>query len=165
MYAKYAKTLILAAGLTLLGSTPAAWAQYRSYDRPYSTYDQNYGQMARAAHEIQETAATISYQAFRNNRRPDDDEAQALDRLRELSSQARHYQWEVGRFRQDPQQTMADFQVLANTFDAAADALANLPSRPYVERGMSRIALYLDQLAPYYGQSGDFRIRFNDRVR
>ena len=30
---------------------------------------------------------------------------------------------------------------------------------------MSRIALYLDQLAPYYGQSSDFRVRFNDRVR
>src|SRR5262249_6097766 len=109
----------------------------------------------------QSAAATISYQAFRNNRQPDEAEAEALDNLRELSSQARHFQWQVGRSRQDPQHTADDFQALAESFNAAADALSTIDRRPYVERGMSRIAYYLDQLAPYYGQSGDFRARMN----
>jgi len=166
-----AKPLILAAGLTLVSSVPAAWAQYRSYDRPYdSNYDQtyqesyrDYGQVTRAAREIQETAASISYQAFRNNRRPDEAEAEALDRLRDLSARARHFQSEVGRYRQDPRHTADDFQALADAFAAAADSLSNVNRRPYVERGMARIAYRLDMLAPYYGQSGDFRERMGYR--
>src|SRR5207244_3720156 len=114
MYFKHAKTLILAAGLTLMGSIPAAQAQYRTYNRYDQTYDQRYHfrQVAHDAREIQETAASISYQAFRNNRRPDEAEAEALDRLRDLSAQARHFQSEIGRYGADPQHSADDFQAL-----------------------------------------------------
>ena len=30
----------------------------------------------------------------------------------------------------------------------------------YIERGMLRMARLLDELAPYYGQTADFRARF-----
>jgi hypothetical protein len=171
----YAKTLILTAGLTLLGTVPAAWAQYRTDDRPYPpqtdeqrgpAYGPDYGQVARAAHEIQQTAASINFQAFRNNRRPNDQEAEMLDRLRDLSTRSRHFQAEIARSR-DLQYTVNDFQALADSFDATADAMRVVNRRPYLDQGMARIAYLMNQLAPAYGVNLDFRARlgYGDRDR
>jgi hypothetical protein len=165
----YAKTLILAAGLTVLGSAPAAFAQYRPYDRPdapgYDQRYQDYGQVTRAARSLQETATSMSYQAYRNNRRPNRDEAEVLQSLRDLAGRARHFQSEVGRYRRDPRHTADDFQALADSFDATASAMRSIDRRPYLDRGMARVAFFLDQLAPFYGRDAEFRARlgYGDR--
>lgn len=163
-----AKTLIAAASLTLLGAAPAAWAQYDRngndrYDRRYDSAQID--RVVAEAHQISETAVSMSRQAERYGRRQSGREAEALDRLRDLSNRAIHFEREVGRYRQDPRHTSADFQVMVDAFNSAERAVRRINGRPYVDRGMDRIAGYLDELAPYYGQEAGFRSRYGYRDR
>ena len=85
-------TLITAALLALL-LAPALQAQYGGYRSPdrYNRYP-DYGHMDRVsylAHQLDETARNIYRQAARNNRRPDQYEAQMLDDLRQLAGNGR----------------------------------------------------------------------------
>src|SRR5207244_11907286 len=110
-----ANNLILAASLTLLGTAPAAWAQYpyRTY-RSYEYRSMESSRMLQVVHSMDTTAQWMSRMADRNNRRPDDAEAVALDRLHDLSIRARHFEAEVSRYRQDPQHTEDDFQAVVD---------------------------------------------------
>jgi hypothetical protein len=162
-----AKTLIAAASLTLLSAAPAAWAQYDRYDHNDRRYpdSRQIERVVAEAHQISETATYMSRQAQRYSRRPSGREAEALDRLRDLSNRAIHFEREVGRYRQDPRHTSADFQAMVDSFNYAERAVQRINGRPYVDRGMDRIAGYLDELAPYYGQEAGFRSRYGYRDR
>ncbi len=166
-----ARTLLVAASLTLLGTAPAAWAQY---DRPDSGYRQDQGdrypgpenmrQVAAEAHQISTIAVSLSRQASRN-RRPSDRELEAMNRLHELADRAVHFEREVGRYRQDPRHTAEDFRSLVEAFNVSERSLREIDRRSYIDRGMDRLAGFMDQLAPYYGQEARFRSGYGDRDR
>jgi hypothetical protein len=161
-----AKTLILAASLTVLGTAPAAWAQYDRYDRSDRRYPEgNIERVVTEAHQIAETALSMTRQAERNNRRPDWREAEALGRLRDFASRARRFEAEVNRYRQDRRHTADDFRALVDSYNVAERALRQINGRPYIDRGMDRIAGLMDDLAPYYGREGGFRSRYGYRDR
>lgn len=151
----HAKTLILAASLTLLATAPAAWAQYPR--EAEQGYDYNYldaGQMERVmevAHEIDNTASYMSRMAERMNRRPNSRENQVVVDLHELRDRARHFHRETESYRQNPQHTADDFQVLVDSYYSASQSLRSIRRRPYLDRAMSHVANLLNELTPFYG--------------
>jgi uncharacterized membrane protein YccC len=157
------KTLILAASLTLLGTAPAAWAQNDPPPEHRYPDSAHIERVIGVAQDMSRTAAYMSREAERNNRRPNDAEGAMLDRLRELTTRAKHFEGTVEQFRQSPERTSEDFQALVSTFDATADALRTTNRRPYIDRGMAHIARLMDELSPYYGRTGDFRERHGYR--
>lgn len=152
------QTFLLAASLTLLGTAPAAWAQNDAPEHHYPDAA-HIERVIGVAQDMSRTAAAMSHQADRNNRKPKDEEAAMLDRLHELASRTKHFEAGVEQFRQSPEHTAEDFQALVSTFDATADALRTTNRRPYVDRGMAHIARLMDELSPYYGRNADFRER------
>ncbi len=150
-------TLITAALLALL-LAPALQAQGR-YDSPerYGDRYPDYGHMDRVAalaHEIDATARGIYRQAARNNRRPDQYEAQMLDDLRQLAGNAAHFHDEVEGNRQNPRHTANDFARLEESFNQLGITMQNVRPRPYVDRGMQQIYSRMTELSRYYGGNG-----------
>jgi hypothetical protein len=147
-------SLILTAALAL-SLVPALQAQgyYRNDGR--STIFPDVGHLDRVsaiAHQIDETALSITRQYARNNRRPDRDEARALERLRDLSSTAGHFHDQVESYRRDPRHTADDFARLEQAFYAADRSLSRIAPRPYVDNGMNRIHDLMNELGGYYGR-------------
>ncbi len=157
------KTLILAASLTLLGTAPMAWAQPGPPPEHRYPDSAHIERVIGMAQDMSRTAASMTREAERNNRRPNNEEAAMLDRLRELTTRTKHFQSEVERFRQSPERTAEEFQAMVATFDATADALRSTNRRPYVDRGMAHIARLMDDLSPFYGRPADFRERHGYR--
>jgi hypothetical protein len=152
-------TLITAALLALL-LAPALQAQYGGNHSP-DRYDNNrypdYGHMDRVsylAHQLDETARNIYRQAARNNRRPDQYEAQMLDDLRQLAGNAAHFHDEVEGNRQNPRHTANDFARLEESFNQLGTTMQSVRPRPYVDRGMERIYNLMTELSRYYGRNG-----------
>ena len=153
-------TLITAALLALL-LAPALQAQYPGYGNRYPSRDADrypdYGHMDRVsylAHQLDETARNIYRQAARNNRRPDQYEAQMLDDLRQLAGNAAHFHDEVEGNRQNPRHTSNDFARLEQSFNQLGVTLQSVRPRPYVDRGMERIYNLMTELSRYYGGNG-----------
>ncbi|MBW8878301.1 MAG: hypothetical protein JF614_25335 [Acidobacteria bacterium] len=151
-------TLITAALLALL-LAPALQAQYGGYRNPdrYGNRYPDYGHMDRVsylAHQLDETARNIYRQAARNNRRPDQYEAQMLDDLRQLAGNAAHFHDEVEGNRQNPRHTANDFARLEESFNQLGLTMQSVRPRPYVDRGMERIYNLMTELSRYYGGNG-----------
>lgn len=169
---RHTHSLILTAALAL-SMAPALHAQGYGYQTPYNgdrhTIFPDAGHLDRVsaiAHQIDETALYVSRQYARNNRRPDRDEARALDRLRDLSYAASHFHDQVESYRRDPQHTADDFGRLEHAFYAADRSLSRIAPRPYVDNGMNRIYGLMNELGGYYGhQSGYYGTWGHDRDR
>jgi hypothetical protein len=158
------------AALTLtMGLTPALRAQQYGYPRQDGRYDSRYGndswrygnpnrtwhsgRVSAYAHDIDEVATYIHEQAERNNRRPDREEARALAQLHELNDAAEHFHEQVEQNNRDYRHTRDDFAELIAAYNNAVDALRYIQPRPYVDRGMNRIASDMTEIARYYGSS------------
>jgi hypothetical protein len=157
---------IAAIALTM-GLTPALHAQYGypgqdgRYDGRYST-SWRYGNPSRTwhsdrvsalAHDIDATATVIHEQAERNNRRPDRDEARALARLHRLNDAAERFHEQVEVNSRDSYHSRNDFAELIDAYNDTVTSLRYINPRPYIDRGMNRIASDMIEIGRYYGNS------------
>jgi hypothetical protein len=108
------------------------------------------------AHQLDETATYIHRQFERNNRRPDWAESRAMLQLHALNEQAAHFHDEVESYRQDPRHTAGDFARLEQAFRAADRSLQRIAPRPYVDHGMERIYVLMNELSRYYGRRSGY---------
>jgi hypothetical protein len=164
---RHTQSLILTAALAL-SLAPALQAQgYRDNGR-YTVFP-DAGHLDRAsaiAHEIDETATQIRREFERNNRRPDREEARAIDRLRELDLAATQFHRATESNRRDSRRTARTFAALEDAFNDTARSLRRIQPRPYVDRGMGRIYQLMDELGGYYGRrSGYYGTWGHDRDR
>jgi hypothetical protein len=154
------------------GLTPAVRAQSGQYDQrdqynhqhDQQGYDGNwrYGnpsqewhadRVSALAHEIDATATYIHEQAERNNRRPDRDEENALAQLHQLNNAATHFHEQVETNSEDYYHTRDDFAELITAYNQTVEALRYIAPRPYVNRGMNRIAADMNAIGRYYGRN------------
>jgi hypothetical protein len=171
---------IAAIALTV-GLAPAVRAQYGQYDqhdqqghdqqgRDHRDHDQQdqrgegnwrYGtpsqewhadRVSALAHEIDETATNIRVQAERNNRRPDHAEARALGELNQLNQAASRFHEQVEHNSASYSRTRNDFAELISAYGQAVEALRSIRPRPYVDRGMNRIAADMNTISRFYGR-------------
>lgn len=163
---RHTKSLILTAALAL-SAAPALLAQGYGPQTPYGNrYDNDrhtifpdaghLDRVSAIAHDLDDTATWIYRQYSRNNRRPNRDEYRALERLRGLGAAADHFHGEVESYRRDPRHTADDFARLEQAFYSADRALSRIASRPYVDRGMSRIYNLMNELGGYYGHQAGY---------
>lgn len=152
----------IAASVLALGLSPAVQAQRWGHQTsPYSRWD---GQRTYTlAHEIDEIASQMRYQAERNNRRPDRREARMLEALYRLDVAASRYHQQLEGYRRDPRQTNSNFVALVRAFDDTSEALRRVEPRSYLDRGMERIAYLLSDMSPYYGRSYRWENHGHDR--
>jgi len=173
---------IAAIALTV-GLAPAVRAQYGQYDqhdqhdqqgRDHRDHDQQdqqdqqgngswqYGapsqnwhadRVSALAHEIDETATNIHEQAERHNRRPDRAEARALAELHQLNDAASRFHEQLEQNRAEYSHTRDDFAELISAYNQTVEALRYIRPRPYVDRGMNRIAADMNTISRYYGRS------------
>lgn len=128
--------------------------RYDRYDRSdrYDRYDRYDGERVMVlAHEVDEIAASIYRQAAANNRRPDREEARMLNSLRELAREADQFHRGVERYRRSDRNATRNFEDLVDAFYRTGDALRWVDRRPYVDRGMDRIAGLLSEISRSYG--------------
>jgi hypothetical protein len=150
------------------GLTPAVHAQYGQYDRydpqhgNYDRGDWGYGNPATSwradrvsalAHRIDETATYIHEQAERNNRRPDRDEERALAELHQLNDAAARFYERLEANGDNYYHTRRDFAQLINAYNQTVEALRYIAPRPYINRGMTRIASDMNSIGRYYGSN------------
>jgi hypothetical protein len=109
--------------------------------------------VSRLAHEIHQTSAYIHQKFERNNRRPDWAERRAMLGLHELNVQAARFHDEVESYRGNPRHTIDDFRRLEQSFFLAARSLERIDRRPYVDQGMDRIFVSMNDIARYYGRA------------
>jgi hypothetical protein len=110
--------------------------------------------VAYLAHQLDDTARGIYRQAARNNRRPDQYEAQMLNDLNQLYGQAAHFHDEVESNRRNPRHTANDFARLEQSFNQLGVTMQSVRPRPYIDRGMERIYNVMTELSRYYGGQG-----------
>ena len=138
--------------------------QYQNQQYPDQRYQNQYqdqndrypdaehiDRVSELAHAIDETATYIHRQFERNNRRPNQAEAQAMEYLHALNDRAAHFHDEVENNQENPRHTVRDFAALEDAFNDAVMALRQTPRRSYVDRGMVRIYTLMNELAGYYG--------------
>ena len=152
-------SLILTAALAF-SLAPALHAQ-NGYYRPdgRATVFPDTGHLDRVsavAHQIDETALSISRQYSRNNRRPNRDEYRALERLRDLSTAAAQFHDQVETNQRQPRNTVDDFARLERAFYAADRSLGQISPRPYVDSGMNRIHDLMNELGGFYGRRAGY---------
>ncbi|HBL31623.1 MAG TPA: hypothetical protein DD490_32780 [Acidobacteria bacterium] len=156
-------TSLLIAGLTLTLTVPSTvraqlpdWGADR-YDRRCDTrYDVE--RVAILAHDVEETATRIHYEAERNNRRPNRDEARMLEALHLLNEAAAAFHDRVEeRWGGGSSRGAGDFEDLVRAYYETGYALDRVNRRPYIDQGMERIGALLTQLSGYYGRSRDHR--------
>ena len=109
--------------------------------------------VSRLAHEIDETAGYIRQKFERNNRRPNWAERQAMLGLRELNRQAAYFHDQVESYRRNPRHTVDDFRRLEQSFFRAARSLEPINRRPYVDQGMDRIFVLMNEISRFYGRA------------
>ena len=121
------------------------------YGNPYQEWHAD--RVSALAHEIDETATYIHEKAERNNRRPDQDEERALAQLHELNTAASHFHEQVEMNSEDYYHTRDDFSELITAYNQTVEALRYIAPRPYINRGMSRIAADMNAIGRYYGSN------------
>jgi hypothetical protein len=166
------RTSLITAALLALALAPSLQAQDRYYPQDQNRQDQNLDRhddhrgpgsypdlrrmdrVAYLAHQLDDTARGIYRQASRNNRRPDQYEAQMLNDLNQLYGQAAHFHDEVEGNRQNPRHTANDFARLEQSFNQLGVTMQSVRPRPYIDRGMERIYSLMTELSRYYGGRG-----------
>lgn len=152
------RTTAIAATLLTLSLAPALQAQYRDY-RDQDRYDSRRDRRTAIAHEIEDVAYSIRREYERNNRRPDREEARVLYGLRELHTRAARFEDQVD-YRSNRRNAGDEFAALENTFFELSESLRYISPRPYVDRGMDRIADLMSDLSRYYGRNDRDRGRY-----
>jgi hypothetical protein len=150
---RHTSSLILTAALAL-SLAPVLHAQGHRDDGRYSVFP-DAGHLDRAsaiAREIDQTASQIRREFERNNRRPNPEEARAIDRLRQLDLSASRFRAAVDSYRREPRRTSRTFAALEDAFNDTTRALRRIPARPYVDSGMDRIYRLMDELGGFYGR-------------
>lgn len=155
-------TAIAATLLTALSLAPALQAQYRDQDRyRYDSRNDRNDRRTAISHEIEDVAYSIRREYERNNRRPDRDEARVLYGLRELHTRAARFEQQVD-YRSNRRNAGDEFSALENAFFDLSESLRYISPRPYVDRGMDRIADLMSDLSRYYGRDDRGRYRRNE---
>lgn len=154
------KLRIAATALLALSLAPALQAQYRNdRDGDRSRYDSRNDRRTAIAHEIEDVAYSIRREYERNNRRPDREEARVLYGLRELHSRAARFE-DQADYRSNRRNAGDEFAALEKTFFELSEALRYISPRPYVDRGMDRIADLMSDLSRYYDRNDRDRGRY-----
>jgi hypothetical protein len=158
------RTTAIAATLLTLSLAPALQAQYRDYrdrdqDRRYDSRNDRNDRRTAIAHEIEDVAYSIRREYERNNRRPDRDEARVLYGLRELHTRAARFE-DQADYRSNRRNAGDEFARLEETFFDLSESLRYISPRPYVDRGMDRIADLMSDLSRYYGRNDRDRGRY-----
>ena len=150
-------TTLMTTALLALSLAPALQAQGYRDDRHSIFPDAGHlDRVSAIAHEIDETATDIHRQYERNNRRPDRAEARAMDRLHELNVSASRFHDATESYRREPRRTARAFAALESSFNDAARSLRRVQPRPYVDRGMDRIYVLMNELGGYYGRRSGY---------
>lgn len=151
-------TKLMTTALLALSIAPALQAQgYRQETRRYSYPETRHvSRVAAIAHEIEQNATYIRREFERNNRRPDNAEARAIDTLNQLNAEADRFHDEVERYRQSPRRSADEFASLERAFNVTERSLRRIDRRPYVDRGMVRIYTLMNELSSYYGRRSGY---------
>ena len=155
-------TKLMTTALLALSIAPALQAQgYRQDDRrqdPRYSYPEtrHVNRLAAIAHEIEQNATYIRREFERNNRRPDNAEARAIDTLNQLNAEADRFHDEVERYRRSPRRSADEFAALERAFNSTERSLRRIDRRPYVDRGMVRIYTLMNELSSYYGRRSGY---------
>ena len=149
------RTTVIAATLLTLSLAPALQAQNRDYrDQDRYRYDSRNDRNDRRtaiAHEIEDVAYSIRREYERNNRRPDREEARVLQDLRQLHSLAARFE-DQADYRSNRRNAGDEFAALEDAYFDLSESLRYISPRPYVDRGMDRIADLMSDLSRYYGR-------------
>jgi len=151
-------TKLMTTALLALAIAPALQAQgYRQDARRYSYPETRHvSRLAAIAHDIEQNATYIRREFERNNRRPDNAEARAIDTLNQLNAEADRFHDEVERYRRSPRRSADEFAALERAFNATERSLRRIDRRPYVDRGMVRIYTLMNELSGYYGRRSGY---------
>jgi hypothetical protein len=156
-------TKLMTTALLALSIAPALQAQdyrrddHRQDDRRYSYPETRHvNRVARIANEIEQNATYIRREFERNNRRPDNAEARAIDTLNQLNAEAVRFHDEVERYRRSPRRSADEFASLERAFNTTERSLRRIDRRPYVDRGMVRIYTLMNELSSYYGRRSGY---------
>jgi hypothetical protein len=159
-------TTLMTTAILALSIAPALQAQpqdrYQPRDRDQERGRYSYpesrhvNRVAAIAHEIEQNATSIRREFERNNRRPDRDEARAIDTLNQLNAEADRFHDEVERYRRSPRRSADEFASLERAFNTTERSLRRINRRPYVERGMVRIYTLMNELSGYYGRRSGY---------
>ena len=151
-------TKLMTTALLALTIAPALQAQgYRQDPRRYSYPETRHvSRLAAIAHDIEQNATYIRREFERNNRRPDNAEARAIDNLNRLNAEADRFHDEVERYRRSPRRSADEFAALERAFNSAERSLRRIDRRPYVDRGMVRIYTLMNELSGYYGRRAGY---------
>ena len=151
-------TKLMTTALLALSIAPALQAQgYRQDARRYSYPETRHvSRLAAIAHDIEQNATYIRREFERNNRRPDNAEARAIDSLNQLNAEADRFHDEVERYRRSPRRSADEFAALERAFNVTERSLRRIDRRPYVDRGMVRIYTLMNELSGYYGRRANY---------
>jgi hypothetical protein len=159
-------TTLMTTAILALSIAPALQAQpqdrYQPRDRDQERGRYSYpetrhvNRVAAIAHEIEQNATYIRREFERNNRRPDRDEARAIDTLNQLNAEADRFHDEVERYRRSPRRSADEFASLERAFNTTERSLRRIDRRPYVDRGMVRIYTLMNELSSYYGRRSGY---------
>ena len=155
------KLRIAATALLALSLAPALQAQYRD-NRDQDRYRNDSRRSDRTeaiAREIEDVAYSIRREYERNNRRPNREEARVLQDLRELNAWANRFQDQVD-YRSNRRNAGDEFARLENAYFELSESLRYISPRPYVDRGMDRIADLMSDLSRYYDRNDRDRGRY-----
>lgn len=144
------RTSFIATALLALSLTPALQAQYGAQDR-YRNDSRRSDRTEAIAREIEQVSTTIRREYERNNRRPDRSEARVLQGLRELDARADQFYNQVDYRSANRRRAGDEFARLESSFFDLSESLRYISARPYVDRGMDRIADLMSDLSRYYG--------------
>jgi hypothetical protein len=153
------KFRIAATALLALSLAPALQAQYRDNRDQDRRYDSRNDRRTAIAHEIEDVAYSIRREYERNNRRPDREEARVLYGLRELHTRAARFE-DQADYRSNRRNVGDEFAALEDTFFDLSESLRYISPRPYVDRGMDRIADLMSDLSRYYDRNDRDRGRY-----
>jgi hypothetical protein len=149
-----------------LSIAPALQAQPQDRYQPRDRYQErgrysypetrHVNRVAAIANEIEQNATYIRREFERNNRRPDNAEARAIDTLNQLNAEAVRFHDEVERYRRSPRRSADEFASLERAFNTTERSLRRIDRRPYVDRGMGKIYTLMNELSSYYGRRSGY---------
>ena len=159
-------TKLMTTAILALSIAPALQAQPQDRYQPRDRYQErgrysypetrHVNRVAAIANEIEQNATYIRREFERNNRRPDNAEARAIDTLNQLNAEADRFHDEVERYRRSPRRSADEFAALERAFNVTERSLRRIDRRPYVDRGMVRIYTLMNELSSYYGRRSGY---------
>jgi hypothetical protein len=151
-------TQLMTTALLALTIAPTLQAQGYRQDTRRGSYPEtrHVNRVAAIANEIEQNATYIRREFERNNRRPDNAEARAIDTLNQLNAEAVRFHDEVERYRRSPGRSADEFAALDRAFNTTERSLRRIDRRPYVDRGMGKIYALMNELSSYYGRRSGY---------